>query len=87
MPRLRLTKTFRKAFQKKSGPKRAQLERAIDLLAENPRHPGLRVHRIKSAGGVWGARVSGGDRITFNWDEGQIVLRNNCSHDEALRRP
>ncbi len=87
MPSLRPTKTFKKAFKKKTPDQQGVIERALKLLAEDPRHNSLHTHRIRSVDGVWGARATQGNRITFEWDGDTIVLRNNCSHDEALRKP
>jgi hypothetical protein len=62
------------------------IARCLELLADNPRHPGLRTHRVQGAPGVWEAYVDRANRVTFHYDGPAIVLRNNCNHD-ILRRP
>ena len=54
---------------------------AVTQLRTDPHHPGLRTHRVQSAPGVFEARLNKGNRLTFHWDGGVIVLRNHCSHD------
>ena len=54
--------------------------KAVRQLRENPKHPGLHVHRLRGQAGVFGARVSQGDRLTFRWEGGTIVLLNHCNH-------
>jgi len=56
-------------------------------LGENPRHPGLNVHRIQGTADIWEAYVDRGNRVTFRYDEsGALVFLNHCNHD-VLRRP
>ena len=62
------------------------IARCLELLADNPRHPGLRTHRVQGAPGVWEAYVDRANRVTFHYDGSTIVLRNNCNHD-ILHRP
>jgi len=61
---------------------------AIETLAENPRNPGLHGKKIKSAEGVFEARIDGGNRMTWEWiNDGVIRLRTNCHHDQVLKNP
>ncbi len=54
----------------------------IGLLGENPRHPGLRVHKVRGISeDVWEAYVDRKNRLTFHYEDGVIVLRNHCSHE------
>lgn len=63
------------------------IARCLALLAENPRHPGLRTHRVQGSPGVWEAYVDGANRVTFHYEGSKIVLRNNCNHEILRRRP
>jgi hypothetical protein len=66
---------------------RKAIARCVQLLGDNPRHPGLSTHRMSGYPGVWEAYVDRANRVTFHWDdEGRIVLRRNCSH-QILQRP
>lgn len=64
------------------------IAQTIKRLADDPRHPGLRVHRVGGADGVWEAYVDGSNRLTFSYGvDGEIVLRNHCNHDILRRSP
>ena len=87
MPKVVFTTYFDKKLRKKPPRMQGALARTIARLEENPRHPGLNVHRVQGEAGVWEAYVDRSNRLTFNYDDsGDIVLRNHCSHD-ILRRP
>ena len=80
------TSNFDEHFANK--PKKLQdiTRRKITLLANYPAHPSLRVHRIEGTFRVWEAYIDMGHRLTFEYSEGRIVLRNNNGH-EILKRP
>jgi len=75
------------------GPKeRKAIDRAVQLLAENPRHPSLQIHKAKNVQGKYPAGGTGvfiayatkDLRITFEYGplSGTIALRN-CGFHEA----
>jgi hypothetical protein len=41
--------------------------------------------KMQGAPGVFESRASRGDRLTWEWDNGVIVILNHCNHD-ILRR-
>ena len=67
------------------------VDRAVQLLAENPRHPSLNVHKAKNVQGkypiggtsVFIAYATKDLRITFEYgpEPGTIALRNCGFHD------
>ena len=65
----------------------AAIIETIKRLADDPRHAGLRVHRVRGTDGVWEAYIDGSNRLTFHYDGDAIVLRNHCSHDIVGRSP
>ena len=65
----------------------AAIAECIRRLAEDRRHPGLRVHRVEGAEGVWEAYVDDKNRLAFHIQDDTIVLRNHCNHDILKRRP
>ena len=88
MPDIVVPKKFRRVARGKPQHLRAAIERCIGLLVDNPRHPGLNVHRVQGTSNVWEAYVDKANRLTFHYDdEGRIVLRNNCNHDIVRRSP
>lgn len=80
--------TFRRRLRKKPKMLQEAIARCCERLADDPKHPGLRVHRMQGHPGVWEAYIDGGNRLTFHYGEdGQIVLRNHCNHDMLRLRP
>jgi mRNA interferase RelE/StbE len=79
------------------GPKQKKaIDKAIKLLADNPRHPSLNVHKARNIkakyeqGGesVFIAYATKDLRFTFEYgpDPGMIALRNCGHHDKAEKR-
>src|SRR5215207_2636704 len=86
-PELEIPPRFRRTSRKKAAPLREAIARCIQLLGDDPHHPGLHTHRVSGKKGVWEAYVDDANRVTFHWDGPRIVLRNNCNHDILKRRP
>ncbi len=61
--------------------------KALRVLAENPRHPSLRVKPVQGTKGVWEARVDDQYRMTFEMLGDSLILRNVDNHDDCLRNP
>jgi hypothetical protein len=59
----------------------------IFRLAENPRHQSLQTHPVRGSRGVFEAYVDKSNRLTFEYGDDCIVLRNHCNHDIVDRRP
>ena len=83
----RRTARFDKAYVVLPPPIRAKVDRAILLLDENWRHPGLRARRLSGHRDVFYARVDRDHRITYERRGDVLVLRNVGRHDETLRNP
>jgi hypothetical protein len=60
--------SFRKRLAKKPPDMRKAVEDAVTQLRKDWKHPGLRTHRIQHKKGVYGARLDGGNRLTFRWE-------------------
>ncbi len=87
MPELCVPPKFKRVARKKQPPPQAAIARCLQLLGDDPHHPGLHTHRVQGAPGVWEAYVDGSNRVTFHWDGPVIVLRNNCNHKILERTP
>ncbi len=82
------TERFRKMYRKKSQAQQQKVERALELLGDNPRHPGLETHRIRGTRSIWECYIDDSMRITFEYGPGStIILRNNCNHDIVSKSP
>jgi hypothetical protein len=79
---------FKRARRRKSQDMRQSIDDCVELLLENPRHPGLHTHRVQGTRRVWESYVDYANRVTWEYGEGDIViLRNNCGHDVPGRTP
>jgi len=85
--RVALTESFRRSYKKLPGEIQEKADRQIETLAENLRHPSLRVKKIKGTQEIWEARVDRGYRMTFAVNDGVIILRQVGPHDPTLKRP
>ena len=84
---LEFTARFRKAYRKKTSNQQSQIDNTLQLLATNPRHNSLETHKVQGAPGIWECYINEGWRITFEYaDDCVLRLRNNCTHDEMLRK-
>lgn len=63
------------------------LLKCFDQLALDPRIPGLRTSKIQGTPGVFEARAGRSDRVSWEWDQGVIVILNHCKHDDVLGHP
>lgn len=85
--RLLLTERFRRSYRSLEAADQDRVKKALKLMAEDLKYPSLRVKKIQGTKGIWEARASRSLRITFQMEEGSILLRNVGQHDEALRNP
>lgn len=78
---------FVKTYRKKPPEMQLAIKKAVTQLRSDPRHKSLRAKKMEGhSEGVWEARVTEGDRLTYHWEGGTIVLRRHCNHS-MLRNP
>jgi len=63
------------------------LKKKLDLLADNPKHPSLRTKKIKGSEGIFEASINMDIRMTWEFYEDGILLRNIGKHDKTLNNP
>lgn len=80
------TPKFVKTYRQKPPEMREAIRKAVTLLRTNPRHKSLRSRKMQGHPDVWEARVTQGDRLTYHFEDGTIVLRRHCNHS-MLRNP
>ncbi len=81
------TERFKRAYQALPEPVRRKADKAILLFERDPRHPSLHVEKIDFRRDIWSARVDVNYRLTFQWIDGGVCLRNIGSHQNAYRKP
>ena len=86
MPALRIPASFKKKLAKKPPAMQGAILECVQRLGDDPQHPGLRTSSLSGHPGVFYARVDRANRVTFEWDGDEIVLRVHCNHD-ILKRP
>jgi mRNA interferase RelE/StbE len=86
--RLTLTERFRKSALELEPEIRTKLRKQIELLVLDPRHPSLRVRKIKGTASIFEARVDRNFRFTFEYGgKHEVVLRVVGAHDPTLKKP
>jgi len=73
--RIAVTESFRRCYEKLPAEIQAKVDRQLDRLSSDLRHPSLRVKKIKGTQDVWEARVDRGYRLTFSVREDVLYLR------------
>ena len=91
--RLAIPVPFEAKLKKLPATVREAAKKHLRLLAENPRHPSLKTHKVTQAigefgGDVFEAYVTKKYRLTWEYgpDQGMIALRNIDNHDECLKK-
>ncbi len=84
---LEFTSKYKRARRKKTQDLRNSIDECVNLLSKNPRHPGLHTHRVRGRKGVWQAYIDEANRVTFQYGDNSIILRNNCTHDVPKKSP
>ncbi len=85
--RLQYTDRFYRSYRALSQEDRQRVQKALRRLAQDPRHPGLRVKKMEGTGGIWEARASRALCITFEIRDDVLILRNVGRHDAVLPHP
>jgi mRNA-degrading endonuclease RelE of RelBE toxin-antitoxin system len=85
--RLLYTDRFRRAYVGLADREAELVAKALRLLAEDLRHPSLRVKKMQGTDRIWEARASRSLRVTFEIQEDRVLLRNVGAHDATLKNP
>jgi mRNA-degrading endonuclease RelE of RelBE toxin-antitoxin system len=88
MPKIRYQRRFTKAYSKLPQNIQAKADKALRLLAHDPRHPSLRTRLIKSTVNIYEARVDRSYRMTYERLPGDVLrMRVVGKHDNTLNNP
>lgn len=88
MPEVELTDRFKKSYAELPDQIKKKVQKAIQLLAHDPRHPSLQTKPIQGAKGLYEARADRAYRMTYERLPGDILrMRVVGKHDEALKKP
>lgn len=78
---------FLDGVQRLSFDAKKALKKKLHLLADNRKHPSPRTKKIKGREDIFEASVNMGIRITWEFYEDGILLRNIGRHDKTLNNP
>jgi len=63
------------------------LKKKLELMIENPRHPSLRTKKVQGQKDIFEASITMYIRMTWQYTEYGIFLRNICEHNKTLKNP
>lgn len=66
---------------------RKALKAKLELMASDPHHPSLRTKKIKGQDRIFEASITIHIRMTWEYVEDGILLRNIGEHDKTLKKP
>ena len=81
-----LTARFEKAYEKLTDADKQRVSKALILLGENLRHPGLHTKKMDGRPNIREARPSKRLRMTFEIAAETIIIRNVGEHDKVLKK-
>lgn len=81
--RFRRLDGFKEDYKQLGPDEKALVDKALEYLATNPKHPSLRLKKRKGLKGIWEGRASRNLRFTFTWEGDLITLRVVGHHDEV----
>jgi len=82
-----ISERFAKAYAKLPHPIQKKVDKALRLLDEDFRHPGLRARRIEGTHGIYEARVDRTHRMTYERNGDGLIMRSVGEHDKTLGAP
>ena len=80
------TRPFDEDYDRLPGFIKERVDKQLALLLENPRHPSLRVKKIKGHPNIWEGRITKQYRFTFQIIEDLWLLRRIGTHS-ILKTP
>ena len=84
--RIKTTKPFDRDYDSLPREIKERTSKQFTLLLENPRHPSLRLKKIKGHPTMWEGRITESYRFTFQIVGETYLLRRIGTH-EILRTP
>ncbi len=72
--KIRRTDRFKRDYQKLPPEIQERLAQKLRLLVQNPRHPSLRVHKIRGVEGLWEFSITMNYRVIFEIEGDCYVL-------------
>ena len=84
--KLLFTKTFVRDYRKLPADIQETVDKQLDLLLSNQRHPSLNIKKMNDPRNIWEGRITASYRFTFQIKNDIYILRKVGTHD-TLRNP
>ena len=84
--KLFFTKTFVRDYRKLPEQLQEAVDKQLELLLSNSRHPSLNIKKMNDPRDIWEGRVTASYRFTFHMESDTYVLRRVGTHD-TLKNP
>ncbi|MBA1337115.1 MAG: hypothetical protein HPY66_3551 [Firmicutes bacterium] len=78
---------FKENYAKLNDEMKEKVKAKLQLMSKNPMHPSLRTKRVQGTQNIFEASVTMSIRMTWQYVENGILLRNVGKHDETLKNP
>lgn len=72
--KVRRTDRFKRDYQKLPSDIQQRVDQKLGFLLRDPRHPSLRIHKLRSVEGLWEFRVTMSHRVIFELEGEHYVL-------------
>ena len=80
------TKNFVREYRKLPQEIQKAVDKQLEVLLENPKHPSLNLKKMQDPRGIWECRVTYSYRFTFQIEDDTYILRKVGTHD-TLKNP
>lgn len=84
--KVQTTRPFDRDYARLPDDLKERVDKQLDLLLKDARHPSLRLKRMRGTANIWEAHVTRGYQMTLEVSEDSIILRRIGPHD-VLRKP
>lgn len=79
--KLQPTERFRKDYEDLPRQLQRRVDKVLELLLQNPRHPSLQIKKMKAYEDRWEGRVTQHYRFTFTTEGDTYILLRVGTHD------
>ncbi len=84
--KVQTTRPFDRDYAQLPEEVKGRVDKQLALLLSNPRHPSLRLKKIRGTAEIWEARVTRGYRMTLEIAGDTFILRRVGAH-YVLKEP
>ncbi|MBW2560612.1 MAG: hypothetical protein JRE40_07135 [Deltaproteobacteria bacterium] len=84
--KIAFTKTFIRDYRKLPPELQGTVDKQLELLASDRRHPSLNIKKMNDPRNIWEGRATASYRFTFQIEGDVYVLRRVGTHD-TLKTP